>query len=203
MYSKEFIDNIKIQYEIEDVDEDELKYICTKLSHLVCAYRFKPSMSIVNIGLLNCLKNNVGWFLTIDGINISISILKYDDFRQEDFKELRNISLLRLLDGRHMPCVTGSKGYFAYLCPYKANPGILGVADPVTGDIIKVNPMISDLLVHHRVINITKINSIPSNIKKRIWYIENVKPFVIDIPDEVPNKPIYSDEEDVLTLETD
>ena len=203
MYSKEFIDNIKVQYEIENVEEDELKYICNKLSHLVCGYRFRPSMSIVNLGLINCLKNNVGWFLTIDGINISISILKYDDFRQEDFKELRNISLLRLLDGKHMPCISGSKGYFAYLVPYKANPGILGVADPVFGDIIKVNPIISDLLVHHRVINITKINSIPSNIKKQIWYTENVKPFVIDIPDEVPNKPIYNDEEDVLTLETD
>lgn len=203
MYSKEFIDNIKVQYEIENVEEDELKYICNKLSHLVCGYRFRPSMSIVNLGLINCLKNNVGWFLTIDGINISISILKYDDFRQEDFKELRNISLLRLLDGGHMPCVTGSKGYFAYLCPYKANPGILGVADPVFGDIIKVNPIISDLLVHHRVINITKINSIPNNIKKRIWYIENVKPFVIDIPDKIFNIPLYNDEDDVLTLETD
>ena len=203
MYSKEFIDNIKVQYEIENVEEDELKYICNKLSHLVCGYRFRPSMSIVNLGLINCLKNNVGWFLTIDGINISISILKYDDFRQEDFKELRNISLLKLLDGKHMPSISGSKGYFAYLFPYKANPGILGVADPVFGDIIKVNPIISDLLVHHRVINITKINSIPNNIKKRTWYIENVKPFVIDIPDEVPNKPIYNDEEDVLTLETD
>lgn len=203
MYSKEFIDNIKVQYEIEDVEEDELKYICTKISNLVCGYGFKPSITIVNSGLINCLKNNTGWFLTIEGIKITISILKYDDFRQEDFKELCNISLLRLLDGGHMPCVTGSKGYFAYLVPYKANPSILGVADPVTGDIIKVNPIISDLLVHHRVINITKINRIPDNIKRRVWYTENVKPFVIDIPDEVPNKPIYSDEDDVLTLETD
>lgn len=203
MYSKEFIDNIKVQYEIEEVEEDKLKYICTKISHLVCSYRFKPSMEIVYRGLLNCLQNSVGWFLTIKGINISISTLKFDDFRQGDFKELRNVSLLSLLDGKHMPCVSGSKGYFAYLIPYKANPCILGVADPITGDVIKFNPTIDNLLIYHRVISITRINSIPDKIKKREWYIKNVEPIVVDIPDEVPNKPIYSDEEDVLTLETD
>ena len=204
MYSKEFIDNIKIQYEIEDVDEDELSYICNKLSYLIVKYRLKPSMTIVKTGLMNCLRNNVGWLLTIDGISISISVLKYDDFRQGDFKELRDISLLKLLDGKHMPCISGSKGYFAYLFPYKANPLMLGVADPITGNIIKFNPTIDSLLVHRRVISITRINNIPDKIKNRDWYIINVAPFVVDVPDEPsPSKSLYTDEDDVLTLETD
>lgn len=204
MYSKEFIDNIKIQYEIEDVDDDELSYICNKLSHLIVNCGLKPSMTIVKVGLMNCLRNNVGWLLTIDGINIYISILKFDDFRQGDFKELRDISLLKLLDGKHMPCISGSKGYFAYLFPYKANSLMLGVAEPITGNIIKFNPTIDSLLEHHRVISITRINNIPDKIKKRDWYIINVAPFVVDVPDKPSSsKPLYTDEDDVLTLETD
>lgn len=203
MYSKEFIDNIKVQYEIEEVEEDELKYICNKISYLICGYRFRPSIQIVTSGLINCLQNNVGWFLTIDGIHVYISVLKYDDFRQKDFKELRNVSLLNLLDGKHMPCISGSKGYFAYLFPYTANPCIIAVADPITGDIIKFNPTITNLLVHHRVISITRINGIPKKIKNREWYIQNVAPLVVDIPDKIFNIPLYNDEDDVLTLETD
>ena len=204
MYSKAFIDNVKIQYEIEKVDEDELSYICNKLSYLIVKYGLKPSMTIVKAGLMNCLRNNVGWFLTINGISVSITVLKFDDFRQGDFKELRNISLLKLLDGKHMPCISGGKGYFAYLFPYTANPLILGVSEPITGNIIRFNPNLSDILVHHRVISITRINNIPDKIKNQDWYINNVAPFVTDIPDEPsPSKPLYTDEDDVLTLETD
>lgn len=204
MYSKAFIDNIKVQYKIEAVDEDELNLICNKLSYLVAGYRFKPSMTIVKAGLINCLRNNVGYFLTIDGISISITILKYDDFRQGDFKELFDISLLRLLDSKHIPCISGSKGYFAYLFPYKANPCILAVAESITGNIIKCNPTLADILVHHRVISITRINNIPDKIKRREWYINNIVPFVVDVPDEPsPSKPLYTDDDDVLTLETD